>query len=246
MIDIHLHILPGLDDGAEEWDSALRMARMAADSGVTAVAATPHCSMRFPHVTAQVVLRSTERLQEMLRRAGINLRVYPGMEILGDLDTGQLLQEGIITTINNSRYPLIEFHFHGDGQEETEILDSVLQCGYRPVIAHPERYLYVQQDPELLSVWTEMGCLLQVNRGSLLGRFGQRAAALAYAMIERGYAAVVASDGHSPEYRTPWMADVWEFLCEEFSSQTADLLLEDNPGRILRDQSIRLGRPDWF
>lgn len=246
MIDIHIHILPGVDDGASDWDTSLSMARMAVESGVTAVVATPHCNMRYRNFQRSRLVQRMGRFRNMLRQFQIPLDLYDGMEIMGSYDTGERLKEGTLTTLNGSRYPLVEFHFTGSGQEETDILNSILQCGYRPIVAHPERYLYVQEDPELLNTWLEMGCLLQINRGSLLGRFGQRASVVAHAMVDRGFAAVVASDAHSHVQRTPWMADVWEMLASDFSPSTARRLLEEHPRRILLDQEIHMESPDWF
>lgn len=246
MIDIHIHILPGVDDGASDWEVALDMARMAVESGVTALAVTPHCNMRYQNFHVPSLVHRIGRFREMLYQFQIPLKLYTGMEIMGSYDTGERLREGTLATLNGSRYPLVEFHFTGSGQEETEILDSILKFGYRPIVAHPERYLYVQEDPELLNTWLEMGCLLQINRGSLLGRFGQRASVVAHAMVDRGFAAVVASDAHSHVQRTPWMADVWEMLASDFSSSTASRLLEEHPRRILLDQEIHMESPDWF
>ena len=91
-----------------------------------------------------------------------------------------------------------------------------------------------------------MGCLFQVNRGSLLGRFGGHAQELAYALVERGFAAAVASDAHSPRVRTPWMEDVRDLLTQEFSPRGSRALLLDNPRKILKDEPITLAEPEWF
>ena len=198
MIDIHAHILPGVDDGSPSMEDSLEMAALATESGVSTMIVTPHCNL-------------------------------PRTDCLA-----------------GSRYPLVEFPFSDYAHEATGILGEILELGLRPVVAHPERYLFAQAEPRLLNLWTDMGCLLQVNRGSLLGRFGRREQALAFALVERGFASFVASDAHSPLRRTPWMHDVYTLLCSEFSVRTADLLLKENPGRILGNQQITLDEPDWF
>lgn len=246
MIDIHAHILPGIDDGASNWNEAVHMAQMAVDGGVSAMIVTPHCNMRYQNFYTPDLIEHKRHFQNMLREYQIPLKLYSGMEIMGSYDVGQQLRAGRLATLNDSRYPLVEFHFTGSGQEETEILDSILRHGYRPIVAHPERYLYVQEQPELLNTWGEMGCLFQINRGSLLGRFGQRAEELSYSMVDRGYADVVASDAHSATQRTPWMADVREMLEEEFSQEVAYTLLEKNPRRILEDQDMPKRMANWF
>ena len=130
--------------------------------------------------------------------------------------------------------------------QATEILEDICSMGMRPVVAHPERYEYVQEDPTLLNYWSRIGCLMQVNRGSLLGRFGRREQHLAIELVERGFAAAVASDAHSPSMRTTWMKDVQTMLKEEFSPEIAQLLLEENPRKILNNEKIRMDRPIWF
>ena len=143
-------------------------------------------------------------------------------------------------------YALIEFPFSDYGRNATAILEAVADMGLCPVVAHPERYTYVQGAPELLNLWHDLGCLFQINRGSLLGRFGRRAETVGHAMVERGFASFVASDAHSAVMRTPWMEDVERLLRSEYSPALAHRLLEENPRRVLMDQEIKTQEPDWF
>ena len=242
MIDLHSHILPELDDGSQSLRESLAMARMAVDSGITAMVATPHCADDRSWETHE----AWQLLRQALAENEIPLKLFPGMEIFGTPDTVRMLREGKLFTLNGSRYPLIEFSFRSDGEEETAILRSVCKAGFRPVVAHPERYGYVQHDPCLINRWYRMGCLFQVNRGSLLGRFGSRARETAWELVNRGFATVVASDAHSPRMRTPWMADVQQLLTEEISPQCARVLLKENPKKILKDEEIPPVVPEWF
>ena len=248
MIDLHAHILPGIDDGAPDLDTALAMAEMAQESGVTAIVATPHCNMpgRFENYWDYSLHRKIKAFQQALQKAGIKLSIISGMEVFGTPENPELLREGKLTTLGGSRYLLIEFPFDGYAQQATEILRAILAMGYRPVVAHPERYRYAQDSPSLLNHWLNIGCLMQLNKGSLLGRFGRAAQTLALSMLNRGFAIAVASDAHSSSVRTTWMKDMWEFLCEEYSELTAQKLLEDNPRRILYNEEIRMKEPEWF
>lgn len=250
MIDIHAHILPGVDDGAPSLESSLEMAVLAVESGVHTIIATPHCNLPEEFgpngLDARGVHRHVDELSRTFSQEGIALRLYPGMEIFGTMQTAQRLHAGTLCTLAESRYPLIEFPFTDYAEEATEILASVLRLGLRPIVAHPERYRYTQSQPQLLNLWTDMGCLLQVNRGSLLGRFGEREEALAHALVGRGFAAFAASDAHTAVVRTPWIRDVWELLAREYSEQTAYTLLEGNPARVLHNQEINIPEPDWF
>ena len=242
MIDLHSHILPELDDGSQSLQESLTMARMAVDSGVTVMAATPHCS----DGGSREAFEAWKLMRRALRENGIPLKLFPGMEIFGTEDTLQLLRDGKLYTLNGSRYPLIEFSFQSDGEQETRILRSLCKAGLRPIVAHPERYNYVQYDPEFLNRWHRMGCLMQVNRGSLLGRFGSRIQMMADEIVSRNFAAVVASDAHSPQNRTPWMMDVRNLLIREYSPACARTLLLQNPMRILKDDPIPPVEPEWF
>lgn len=242
MIDLHCHILPELDDGSRSFSESLEMARLAVESGITAVVATPHC---IDDRTEQVH-RATLLLREALEEAEIPLRLYMGMEIFGTAETARLLQEKKLFTINDSQYPLIEFSFRSSGREETEILQSVIRAGYRPLVAHPERYRYLFENPRLLNLWTRMGCLFQVNRGSLMGRFGDGPRRLGKALVERGFATVVASDAHSASARTPWMQDIREMLSQKVSPAAAEYLLLRNPKSIIRNEQLPSAEPEWF
>lgn len=248
MIDIHAHILPGVDDGSPSLNSSLEMARLAVESGVSAMIATPHCNLPDSGVPlwADALTRCEQRLSQTLSQEGIELTLYAGMEIFGTRDTPEKLRDGRLCTLASSRYPLIEFPFHNYGREASEILERVLSMGLRPIVAHPERYRYTQEEPRLLNLWVDMGCLLQVNRGSLLGRFGAREEELGHSLIERGFAAFVASDAHTSVVRTPWMRDVQELLRREYSPRTAQLLLQEHAEKVLRNETIEMDEPDWF
>lgn len=248
MIDIHAHILPGIDDGAKNIDTALEMAAMAVESGVEIMAATPHCCT----LTEPTNLWGTEikdgllQLERALSQAGIPLRIVPGMEIFGTEDVPQMLKRGKMIGLNGSRYPLIEFPFTDYAARATDILEDVLNMGMRPVVAHPERYVYVHNDPTILNLWVEMGCLLQVNKGSLLGRFGVGAHHLSWELVGRNFAYIVASDAHSSSARTPWMGDAAQLLAENFGPEAPRKLLWEHPMRVLNDETIRQMEPEWF
>lgn len=242
MIDLHCHILPGLDDGSGSIEESLEMARVAAEEGVRTIVATPHCMIGG----ARDVKTGVMLLRELLQEEDIPLRLYPGMEIFGTYDTARLLRENRLLTLNGSRYPLIEFSFHTDGEEETDILEAVIRAGYQPLVAHPERYDYICYNPKLANRWKEMGCLFQINRGSLLGRFGEEAQQMGMELVQRGFATVVATDAHSPVMRTPRVRDVQRLLSRAVSGFAAELLMGSNPQRILKNEELPSVEPDWF
>lgn len=242
MIDLHSHILPGLDDGASNIMESVAMAKIAVDCGIRGMAVTPHCSNdRRNDIRTGLML-----LRDVLQEANIPLILYPGMEIKGSTNTADMLSNGQLITINGSRYPLIEFDFKSTGEIETNILNDVILAGFTPIVAHPERYTYVQKEPELLNLWKQMGCGFQINRGSFLGHFGEAAKQLAHEMAGRGFATIVASDAHSDQHRIPWLKDAKLLLAKQFDPIAAQYLLRYNPLRILRNEELLQSDPDWF
>ena len=244
MIDLHTHILPGLDDGSPDLETSVLMAAVAAESGVTHLVATPHSNQRgaFENYASPALQVRFDCLGTAVHEAGIPLELSLGMEIFGTGDVLQLLHDGRLLTLGGGRYLLIEFGFHEDPLRIERLLDALLADGYWPVVAHPERYYGLQRMPNYLFDWANRGIVLQVNKGSLFGRFGRGAQALAAAMLERGLVGCVASDAHGPDVRTPDLAGAWDYLAERCSEELARCLLEDNPGRILRSEPLPEGR----
>lgn len=248
MIDIHAHILPGLDDGSADLETSLEMAALAVESGVTAITATPHYCVFGPQAQCHkdLVQETAAAFRQALAAENIPLKLFVGMEILGTPQVPELLGDGVLMGLADTRYPLIEFPFSGYAAQATEVLDALCRDGWRPVIAHPERYRYIQEEPALLNLWVQMGCLLQINKGSLLGRFGRREAALSHGLVQRGFVFAVASDAHSSAFRTPWMAQVKQLLSEDFSPAVAHDLLTVNPRRLLSGAELPMTEPDFF
>lgn len=239
MIDIHCHILPGVDDGSTGLDASVEMARMAADSGVTDIIATPHCNLpgKGPkNYRDRALTEGCTRLQQTLDRLGIPLRIHPGAEVFCTPELPELLDRGMLQSLNNGRYLLAEFFFDESLSYMDRVLAAIQLRGYTPVLAHPERYDAVQQDPYIIRRWFESGYLIQVNKGSVLGRLGQRAQRCAGWLLERGLVHAAASDAHSPQLRTPHMEQLRELLETEYSPLCARLLLEENPRRILENR----------
>lgn len=235
MIDIHCHILPAFDDGAVSMSESLAMARLAVSSGVTGIVATPH----FPGEPSSIrrlkpLLEHLEILQQQLARENIPLKLYPGAEILCLPETLAMAEKHALPTIGDTDYILTEFNFGESGSYMTQMLEVLLINGYKPVVAHPERYEAVQRDPRLIQHWFEnMACIVQVNKGSLLGAFGSRVEYAARFLIDQGLVHLIASDAHSAERRTPHMGAVRQWVAEHCSPDYAQILMERNPARLV-------------
>lgn len=240
MVDLHVHILPGLDDGAESLDDALEMAEMAVESGVKRIVATPHSNQRgiFENFCSEELQESYIDFLHALKRENISLRVDPGMEAYVTEDLSEKISGGQIMGLNDSFTYLIEFPFDADPYWMENQLEKLRRLRKRPLIAHPERYFCVQEFPGLVYEWIKLGCLIQVNKGSILGRFGRRAEAASEVLLSNDLVTCVASDAHSPYMRTTYMGDVRDVLTEHFGEEYARRVLTENPNRILDSRMV--------
>lgn len=240
MIDIHAHILPGIDDGARDIYDTLDMAAMAAESGVTAMIATPHCNLPggYGAYFNEEYMEAYRYAAEAIEQERIPLKLYPGMEVFASPGLSELLAEGRVMTLNESRYLLVEFDFEEDEEYAAAILRQIQRMKAVPVVAHAERYAFVQEHPEIVKEWQKQGILVQVNKGSYQGRFGRRAAGTAWLLTDHYLVTAVASDAHSPQMRTPYMADVRRELLREYPREYVQALFEDNPRAILEDRPV--------
>ncbi len=240
-VDLHCHLLPGLDDGSFCMEETLDMARLALNSGVSVIAATPH-SYGNGEMNIDFALKIRQRLdavKRMLTEQRIPLTVVSGMEILAHERMLDYLREGLMLTLNGTRYVLVEFAFDEHPRYVRQLLDKLLAEGYLPVVAHPERYFFVQEQPELVSEWLLAGVLVQTNKGSLLGRFGSQAKRCADYLLADGMVQVIASDAHSSKYRTPHFGEISGLLTERYSAELAKRLLDSNPRAILCNRLVK-------
>ena len=244
MIDLHCHILPNLDDGSGSEDETLEMARIAVQSGTAEIVCTPHCSTDDPYLPDRLrtILSSTSRANAMLRHEGLDLLLHSGMELLCVTSPEPLLAQGEYLTLGGSRYLLIEFPFDIRSSAITSAAETVASAGLVPVIAHPERYYCVQWIPELTGDWAERGWLIQLNRGSITGGFGNEVRVAAEWIPRRGLAHLVASDAHSAEYRTPDLSEGYRWVARNCSDDYAELLFQENPQRVLDDRTVAAQR----
>ncbi len=246
MTDLHIHILPGLDDGASSWEDALEMAQMAVESGVRMLAATSHANLpgeeRRPGKT-QRYFAQLERFRKLLEQEDIPLKVSGGMEIFAGGDYLERLRRGELLSLNQTSYVLVEFPMDCQASAIYRAVQDSERAGYRPVLAHPERYHCVQRVPAHVYEWYGMGAVIQMNKGSLLGRFGERVRRTSDSLLRHRLVCVAASDAHSSYVRTPHMAELWEELEDKYGHRAAWLLLEENPSRILAGKDIRREKP---
>lgn len=240
MVDIHCHILPGLDDGSDNIEESLRMARLAVEGGTNTVIVTPHCNIpdSFQNYFGRNYADIFNMFKARLKEENIPLKILPGHEIFAYGNIVDLIKKRKLLTLCKSDYPLVEFDFTEKAESVYSKLRKLIAEGLTPIVAHPERYAFVAEDKTAPFRLKTMGCLLQVNKGSLNGSFGRNAYVSSGYIIKNELADFVASDAHSPYMRTPYLADAYELISETHSAEYAELLLNTNPSLVLQNKKI--------
>lgn len=238
MIDLHCHIIPGVDDGAEDCETALAMAKMAWEHGTKVIAATSHFNRPDQPMDMEPkdILSALSSFKTQLQQENCPIRIAQGMELFATPDLPWLLDHNQYLTLNGSDYLLVEFFFDERLSFMNWAIDEIQNHGLTPVIAHPERYEAIHRRPGVLADWFSQGSIIQLNKGSILSELGERAEDTAWWILERGLAHAVASDAHSDEFRTPDLEDARRLLEKELDEPYAALLFEGNPRRLLRNE----------
>jgi protein-tyrosine phosphatase len=234
MIDLHCHVLPGIDDGPETLEGSLALARAAVAAGTYTLVATPHINGRYRN-DAATIARLVETVREQLSMQGVELELLPGAEIaltrLPDIDSEQLARLGL----GGGPYLLIECPFAPAIGGLEEILLRLLRGGRRIVLAHPERCPSFQRDPQMLARLVESGILTSITAGSLVGQFGEGVREFALELVRWDLVHNVTSDAHDPVRRPP---SVLAELEHAGLGPLADWLTCDVPGAILRGEDL--------
>lgn len=239
MIDIHTHILPDLDDGAADILDSVLMAELAVEGGTRTLIATPHgniptdCGKNSCNDMLALISKKRAELESELSKRGVELEILTGMEIYASYDLADKIREGSVLPMPDGKHYMIEFGFDTPGKECTDIIKSVLDIGVKPIIAHLERYECVQKSIRLAAEWNDMGCELQINTESVLGRTEPRICQCAGELLDRDLVFYVASDAHDPYFRTPFLRDTYNLLKEVRNREYAELLLHDNAAMFI-------------
>jgi protein-tyrosine phosphatase len=235
MIDIHCHILFGLDDGARTLDESVRMIEIAAACGTTDIVATPHANSEFPFrpdlaITKLAVLRE---------RAGDRMRIHPGSDFhLSYENIDDALKHPTKYTINHKCYLLVEFSELAILHNSRDILGRLLSAGIIPIVTHPERNELLRRRFDKLECWVQEGCMIQVTAHSFLGAFGRRAKQFADMLLRRNLIHFVASDAHGAKQRPPRLDEAYSYVCRKAGLERADRLFREHPQRAIEGVPI--------
>ncbi len=233
-IDIHSHILPGMDDGSQSISMSIEMARVALTDHIIIMVATPHIkSGRFDY-SKRYILQRVDELNQHFKRNDVGLQVLPGAEYYLEPNLPQRLADGELLTINNTgRYLLIEMPSIMVPEHTERTLYEIQLQGVIPIIAHPERNEILAKRPDILSAYSQRGVLAQVTSTSITGLFGRRVAKAANKMVADGSVQILASDAHTPNKRAPIMSEAYHAAERLWGAQYAQMLGCDNPRHII-------------
>jgi protein-tyrosine phosphatase len=244
MIDIHSHILPGLDDGARDWDEALKMARLAVSDGIRVMVATPHL---FQGRTVDLqklnpkhsILRRLEEFREKLADQGIDLEVLPGCDVPVCHEAIKLLEEDSLLTVNDGkRYLLLELPDTTFPPALEDLCFRLRSENLTPIITHPERHFIIQERPDKLARLVNLGCLAQLTASSLLGGFGRHVARISRGLVKKGLIHLLASDAHSPGRRPPVLSPAVAELARLLGRDRAQAMVDQVPEKIIKGEPI--------
>jgi protein-tyrosine phosphatase len=240
LVDIHSHILYGLDDGARTLEDSVAMLRLAADSGTTDIVATPHANTEFAFDPSLI----DARIAELQEAAGPLPRIHRGCDFHLTLENIQdALAHPPKYAINHLCYLLVEFSDLLIPRPTQEIFDRLQRAGLTPIVTHPERNGLLHTRLDQLQSWVENGALVQVTAGSLLGGFGRAAKSVATELMNRNLVHFIASDAHDPKHRTPVLRDAYQYVEQTWNPSLAKLLFTTSPQAVIDGQEIILLDP---
>jgi protein-tyrosine phosphatase len=235
LVDIHSHLLYGMDDGAPSLEESVAMARMAADGGTTDLVGTPHANLSYRFEPEQI----RERLAEIAAAVGDRLRLYSGCDFHLSYDN---IQDAIAQprkyTINQQCYLLVEFSDMVIFRNTPDIFSRLQEAGMAPIVTHPERNQLLRDRLEDLARWVEAGAFVQVTAQSLLGQFGRQAQEFCRTLLDRQLVHFVASDAHDCQRRPPRLDEAYAWLKKNYGEPAAELLCVTNPRATLTGESL--------
>jgi len=238
-VDLHAHLVPGVDDGPAGEAQAVAMLRQAEAAGTEVIVVTPHLFSSHNLVAdVEAVLARRDEFLAKLALLDFHMKILPGAEVYFTTGLSDLLRRhNIRISLNGSAFFILEFPFDFVFPGSRDFIYGLLSDGWVPVVAHPERNQVIQRHPEVLYEWVKLGALAQVNGGSFMGDFGGAAQASAFTLLRANLVHVVASDAHDDRERPPRLDAVYRRLAPEIGD-LAGLLFDEVPRAMVHDEAL--------
>lgn len=245
MIDLHNHLLPGIDDGAKKVEESLEFLRLAARDGVKVVVATPHMKPGVYDNRRETILERVAMLREAARgdeAEGVTL--LPGAEVYFTADVvARARAKQVMTVGDGGRYLLLELPYQQVPMQVDETIFQLKLLGITPIMAHPERVAYYLENIDRVAASVRIGALTQVTGASLTGKFGDRAREFARALLRRNLVHVLASDSHDTRYRPPILSEAVRAAADDVGEKAALRMVVDTPRAILDGREVETLEP---
>lgn len=235
--DIHSHLLPGVDDGSRNMEQTLEMVKIAYENGIRKIIVTPHYNRRYNLVNADV-FDVYDEVRTAIRQSALDMLLYLGNEIYYDSEVPELLEQGQINTLAGSNYVLVEFSPVTVFQNIKEGLYQILLSGYRPILAHCERYQSIVEHRDYVKELIEMGVYIQVNATSVTGGNGRTAKKFVKQLMKSDDIHFIATDAHSDGTRAPKLDACVKWIGKKFGQDYVHTLLVQNPQKVLDNEII--------
>ena len=246
MIDFHTHILPNVDDGSKSIEETFELLKEAQKVGFDTIISTSHYIEDYYNVNVSEREVWINAISEILEKENNDLKLYLGNEVYLTENMIELLETGKATTINKSRYILFEFPMNTKPMNMYDIIYDMLQNKLIPILAHPERYSFVQKEPEIIYDLIQKGVLMQANYGSIIGRYGEKAQIMVRKFLENNMIHFLGSDVHKKNTIYPRIPQALSEIKEIIGKEKLDELTTINPSMVLKDQKIEIDEPVEF
>lgn len=237
-IDIHCHIMPGVDDGSPDMETSLKMLQISERNGIEQVILTPHHKPMHHNVSPEHNRLYCERLQENADKAGIHIHLYSGNEIYYSDETQRELEKGKICTLAGSDYVLVEFHPTNPYKAIHNAIYQVQAAGYIPIIAHIERYSDIVSHASYVEDLISMGCLVQVNASSVMGKYGFGISHFTKKLLKNRLVHFVATDAHDNLKRAPEILDCRNYVAKKYGQGYSDKVFYNNPMSVIQNEML--------
>jgi protein-tyrosine phosphatase len=239
MIDLHSHFLYGIDDGARDLAMTISMLKQAESVGITYLLATPHVNEQVTESDERRIIDTFEEVKHVIKQENIKLEIGLAGEVDYNAGLFSWLDHSWVLFGREKKYLLFEIPMFNLPLNFQEMLFQVTVRGITPVLAHPERNVYIQRKPEVLLPWIKHGCLLQLNAGSLLGRFGEKCRRLSHRLVQANAVTCISSDAHDLDKREfAVMKEAFELVSGNHTQQAARILFQDNAQTLVMGGEI--------
>jgi len=237
MIDIHSHLIPKIDDGSGSVEETVKMIEEARQAGFTDIILTSHYMEEYYEPEGEIIELWTQQLQNVIDNEPIDVKLYSGNEVYITENVIELLKNNKINTLANSRYLLMELPLNSNVKYAYEVIFHLKSLGIIPIIAHPERYSYVQNNLEEVKKLIEQGCLIQCNFASIIGLYGREAKKTIQKLLKQDLVHFLGSDCHKPNTIYKNMNKIMKELNKTISREQIMKITVKNPKMILEDKS---------